>query len=237
MAGDDETDANDAAKAGDEEEEDEEDLEKLQAEIARMEAEAARITKETEQLQKKKDGLEGSGGQKSASNSNTEASRDGLSIYVGQVDYTTTPEELLSHFQPCGTVERVTIVCDKLTGRPKGFAYLEFQNDEAVELAIKLDGSEFKGRQLKGLCVPKKRPLSCVGGVAHLFCLFLSPLLTYLLTVSYRIIVTHKRVNIAGFSQAAGGRGRGRGGFRGRGRGRGRGGFRGGGRGGYHPYY
>ena len=42
------------------------------------------------------------------------------SIYVGQVDYSATPEELLSHFEACGTVERVTIVCDKMTGRPKG---------------------------------------------------------------------------------------------------------------------
>lgn len=43
-----------------------------------------------------------------------------LSIYVGQVDYGATPEELLNHFEACGTVERVTIVCDKHTGRPKG---------------------------------------------------------------------------------------------------------------------
>lgn len=50
-----------------------------------------------------------------------------MSIYVGQVDYTTTPEELLAHFEPCGAVERVTICCDKFTGQPKGFAYLEFQ--------------------------------------------------------------------------------------------------------------
>ena len=42
------------------------------------------------------------------------------SIYVGQVDYSATPEELLAHFEACGTVERVTIVCDKNTGRPKG---------------------------------------------------------------------------------------------------------------------
>jgi RNA recognition motif-containing protein len=49
------------------------------------------------------------------------------SIYVGQVDYAATPEELLSHFEACGTVERVTIVCDKFSGKPKGFAYLEFQ--------------------------------------------------------------------------------------------------------------
>jgi polyadenylate-binding protein 2 len=39
---------------------------------------------------------------------------------VGQVDYMTTPEELLGHFEACGTVERVTIVCDKYTGKPKG---------------------------------------------------------------------------------------------------------------------
>lgn len=43
-------------------------------------------------------------------------------MYVGQVDYSATPEELLAHFEPCGVVERVTIVCDKFTGRPKGFA-------------------------------------------------------------------------------------------------------------------
>lgn len=43
-----------------------------------------------------------------------------MSVYVGQVDYSSTPEELLSHFEACGTVERVTIVCDKMTGRPKG---------------------------------------------------------------------------------------------------------------------
>lgn len=162
MAGDDEKATNDAAaKAADDEEEDgddEEDLEKLQAEIARMEAEAARITKETEQLQKKKDAVEGAGGGAAAAKAGAaggataggaEPTKDGLSIYIGQVDYSTTPEELLAHFQPCGTVERVTIVCDKMTGRPKGFAYLEFGNEDAVELAIKLDGSEFKGRNLK----------------------------------------------------------------------------------------
>merc|ERR1712238_45617 len=94
-------------------------------------------------------GAAASGATGSAVGADGTPKRDGFSIYVGQVDYSTTPEELLAHFQPCGTVERVTIVCDKMTGRPKGFAYLEFQTDEAVELAIKLDGSEFKGRNLK----------------------------------------------------------------------------------------
>ncbi|KAL7496748.1 hypothetical protein ACHAWT_004883 [Skeletonema menzelii] len=137
--------------AAKEEEEEEEDLEKLQAEIARMEAEAARIAQETEDLDK-------SAGEAAASTSvaaegkKSDAdttNKDGHSIYVGQVDYSTTPEELLAHFESCGTVERVTIVCDKFTGKPKGFAYLEFQTDAAVENALKLDGSTFKERQLK----------------------------------------------------------------------------------------
>lgn len=139
--------------------EDEEDLEKLQAEIARMEAEAARIAKENEAMEKKKtsSGTGAAAGAAGGASSTAGgasagaggAKRDGFSIYVGQVDYSSTPEELLAHFEACGTVERVTIVCDKMTGRPKGYAYIEFQAEEAVENAIKLDGSTFKERQLK----------------------------------------------------------------------------------------
>ena len=131
----------------------EEDLEKLQAEIARMEAEAARIAAETEDLDGKsaagKTKMKGEGEGKVALTADERIKRDGHSIYVGQVDYTATPEELVVHFESCGTIERVTIVCDKFTGRPKGFAYLEFADDASVNNAIKLDGSTFKDRQLK----------------------------------------------------------------------------------------
>uniref|UniRef100_A0A7R9ZNH0 RRM domain-containing protein n=1 Tax=Craspedostauros australis TaxID=1486917 RepID=A0A7R9ZNH0_9STRA len=111
-----------------EDEDDEDDVEKLEAEIARMEAEAARITKETEELEKKDSGGDAAGakGSAAAAKPTDAASKDKNSVYVGQVDYTATPEELLSHFEACGTVERVTIVCDKYSGRPKGFAYIEF---------------------------------------------------------------------------------------------------------------
>ena len=40
--------------------------------------------------------------------------------YVGQVDYEATPEELQAHFAPCGTINRVTIICDRVTGHAKG---------------------------------------------------------------------------------------------------------------------
>ncbi|OIW13123.1 hypothetical protein TanjilG_32104 [Lupinus angustifolius] len=73
---------------------------------------------------------------------------DARSIYVGNVDYACTPEEVQQHFQSCGTVNRVTILTDKF-GQPKGFAYVEFVEVDAVQNAILLNESELHGRQLK----------------------------------------------------------------------------------------
>ena len=64
------------------------------------------------------------------------------------MDYSATPEELQEHFAGCGIVNRVTILCDKFRN-PKGFAYIEFAEPEAVAAAEELNESEFKGRQLK----------------------------------------------------------------------------------------
>lgn len=52
------------------------------------------------------------------------------------------------HFQACGTVNRVTILTDKF-GQPKGFAYVEFLEQEAVQEALNLNESELHGRQIK----------------------------------------------------------------------------------------
>ncbi|CAI9769220.1 unnamed protein product [Fraxinus pennsylvanica] len=73
---------------------------------------------------------------------------DSRSIFVGNVDYSCTPEEVQQHFQSCGTVNRVTIRTNKY-GQPKGYAYVEFLEAEAVEQAILLNESELHGRQLK----------------------------------------------------------------------------------------
>lgn len=70
--------------------------------------------------------------------------------FVLQVDYACTPEEVQQHFQSCGTVNRVTILTDKF-GQPKGFAYVEFVEVEAVQNALLLNESELHGRQLKVL--------------------------------------------------------------------------------------
>ncbi|KAK8657860.1 hypothetical protein V6N13_036079 [Hibiscus sabdariffa] len=73
---------------------------------------------------------------------------DSRSIYVGNVDYACTPEEVQQHFQSCGTVNRVTILTDKF-GQPKGFAYVEFVEIDAVQNALLLNETELHGRQLK----------------------------------------------------------------------------------------
>ncbi|KAJ7638606.1 hypothetical protein FB45DRAFT_740803 [Roridomyces roridus] len=74
---------------------------------------------------------------------------DSRSVYVGNVDYSATPEEIQGHFQACGTINRVTILCDKFTGHPKGFAYVEFAEPEHIETALTMDNSLFRGRLIK----------------------------------------------------------------------------------------
>ena len=64
------------------------------------------------------------------------------------MDYSCTPEEVQQHFQACGTINRVTIRSDKY-GQPKGYAYVEFLEPEAVQEALLLNESELHGRQLK----------------------------------------------------------------------------------------
>ncbi|CAL5358306.1 unnamed protein product [Camellia sinensis] len=71
----------------------------------------------------------------------------GLKLAV-KVDYSCTPEEVQQHFQSCGTVNRVTIRTNKY-GQPKGYAYVEFLETEAVQEALLLNESELHGRQLK----------------------------------------------------------------------------------------
>lgn len=74
---------------------------------------------------------------------------DNRSIYVGNVDYGATAEELEQHFHGCGSINRVTILCNKFDGHPKGFAYIEFGDRDSVQTAMAMDESLFRGRQIK----------------------------------------------------------------------------------------
>ena len=69
---------------------------------------------------------------------------DARSVYCGNVDYGATAQELEQHFHGCGGIDRVTIMCNKFDGQPKGFAYVEFANKDSVDTAMALDDSLFR---------------------------------------------------------------------------------------------
>jgi len=80
---------------------------------------------------------------------------DALSIYIGNVDYSATEEELRNTFISCGEIVRVTIIKNMKTGHPKGAAFIEFTDKEGVQGAMQLNGKEVKGRPL---IVTSKKP-------------------------------------------------------------------------------
>ena len=70
-------------------------------------------------------------------------------LYVGGLPYETTQQELSDLFAGAGTVETATIITDKMTGRSKGFGFVEMSTDEEAEKAISMfDGKDFGGRSL-----------------------------------------------------------------------------------------
>ena len=70
-------------------------------------------------------------------------------LFVGNLSFQTTQEELLAAFSQFGNVERVNIVTDRETGQPRGFAFVEMTERRDAETAIsQLNGSEMNGRAL-----------------------------------------------------------------------------------------
>ncbi len=79
-------------------------------------------------------------------------------IYVGNMSYSTTEQQLTDLFSQFGTVQTVNIVVDRYTNQAKGFGFVEME-DEAAEAAISaLNGKEFGGRQLTVNEAMNKRP-------------------------------------------------------------------------------
>lgn len=73
-----------------------------------------------------------------------------MKIYVGNLPYGVTEEELRQAFAPYGDIESATLVTDKYTGESKGFGFVEMSSQAQAEEAIKkLDGSPLKGRNIR----------------------------------------------------------------------------------------
>ncbi|MCF7947037.1 MAG: RNA recognition motif domain-containing protein [Spirochaetota bacterium] len=80
-------------------------------------------------------------------------------IYVGNMNYNTTEQELENLFGQYGTVASANIIIDRYTDRSKGFGFVEMEDEQAADAAISaLDNSEFGGRNLKVNVAKERRP-------------------------------------------------------------------------------
>lgn len=71
------------------------------------------------------------------------------SLFIGNLSFQTTEEDLRLLFEPLGQITRVRIITDRDTGRPRGFAFVEMPDDEEAMKAIPaLNGKEVGGRTL-----------------------------------------------------------------------------------------
>jgi RNA recognition motif-containing protein len=71
-------------------------------------------------------------------------------LYVGNIPFSTTEDELRDVFASHGSVASVNVITDRETGRPRGFAFVEMEDASAAEAAMRaLDGSQLGGRSLR----------------------------------------------------------------------------------------
>jgi cold-inducible RNA-binding protein len=70
-------------------------------------------------------------------------------LYVGNLPFTATDEAVRALFSKHGTVEKVSLITDRETNRPRGFGFVEMSNADASRATQALNGTDFDGRTLK----------------------------------------------------------------------------------------
>lgn len=82
-----------------------------------------------------------------------------MNIYVGQLPYSTTAEDLRTVFSEFGEITSLNLITDKFSGQSKGFAFVEMPDNSQADKAIKaLNKSMFQGREIKvNQAVPNKQ--------------------------------------------------------------------------------
>src|SRR5260370_37513773 len=70
-------------------------------------------------------------------------------IYVGNLPFRCEQDDLRTIFEQFGGIEDLIIIKDRETGRSKGFAFVEFENQQSAQEALSMDGKYFQGRPLK----------------------------------------------------------------------------------------
>jgi cold-inducible RNA-binding protein len=87
-------------------------------------------------------------------------------VFVGNLSFDVTREELIEAFSAAGRVVDAKVPTDRETGRPRGFAFVEFESDEAAQRCIEqMNGRELKGRPLRVNEAENRPPRPAGGGV------------------------------------------------------------------------
>lgn len=94
-----------------------------------------------------------------------------MNIYVGNLPYKTTEDDLDQHFSSYGQVKSTRIIKDRDTGQSKGFGFVEMPNHSEAQAAIEgTDGKDYSGRTLKvNEARPKAQESPSAGGGARRF--------------------------------------------------------------------
>jgi cold-inducible RNA-binding protein len=88
-----------------------------------------------------------------------------MNIYVGNLNFKTTEDEVKQLFEQYGSVTSVKLITDRDTGRPRGFGFVEMDDDQAGDTAVEsLNGTEYAGRNLKVNVAKEKRDSRDGGG-------------------------------------------------------------------------
>ncbi len=83
-------------------------------------------------------------------------------LYIGGLPYSTTDEELKNSFSEAGVVTSANVIIDKMTGRSRGFGFVEMENDDEADKAIEMfNGKEMGGRKI---IVNEARPMNAERG-------------------------------------------------------------------------
>jgi RNA recognition motif-containing protein len=86
----------------------------------------------------------------------------GKKLYVGNLPFSATDDVVSGHFAQCGQVASAKVIVDKMSGRSKGFAFVEMTTDEEAQTAIdQLNSTDLEGRKIT---VAEARPQESRGG-------------------------------------------------------------------------
>jgi RNA recognition motif-containing protein len=89
----------------------------------------------------------------------------GSKVFVGNLEFSTTKDQLETLFAEVGSIVDVFLPSDRATGRPRGFAFVEYSSEEEAEAAIKkFDGYELGGRNLRVNLAEARSPSMGRGG-------------------------------------------------------------------------